>query len=68
MSGISKPGHSSTGSPRGLGVERDDGAFRFVVIGADGKKQHASTIVSEDDAVAIAKYILAQANSDEGDE
>lgn len=63
MGRITKAGQSTTGAPRALRVESVEDGMQFVVIGSDGKKQHAAVVLSQRDAVELAKSILAQANS-----
>lgn len=57
-----RDGVSSTGSPHGLVVETaDNGTVRFTITGHDGKKRHASVVLSNRDAQtlldAVAAYI-----------
>lgn len=50
-------GTSTTGTPHGLLVERDDdkGVVLFTVVGADGKKRHASVQIGFAEYYAMVK-------------
>ncbi|AJD82502.1 hypothetical protein SHEEN_84 [Mycobacterium phage Sheen] len=55
-----RTGKSSTGTPHGLLVEREnDGELRFTVVGHDGKKRHAAVILSKGEVVSLTDAILS---------
>ena len=52
-----RDGASSTGTPHSLLVEQVGDLIRFTVLGADGKKRHASVNLPAGEAVSLVETL-----------